>query len=208
MDNYLKEKWCYGLGVDSLDDTAIFELNKIIEKYSESHRHYHNLNHILELLKKCDEYKINSPNIVLAIFYHDVIYSTLLPGNEDKSAQFADDSLRSLGEPPKRIKMVREMVLATKKHQQKINDPEIQLFLDLDFCIMGYSEADYEKYVVAIRNEYSSIPKFLFNSGRKKFLQSVANEAQLFHTTLFESEFGNQARINIQKELKDINGEN
>ncbi len=71
---------------------------------------------------------------------------------------------------------------------------------------MGYPDSAYENYGHAIRSEYSSIPKFLFNSGRKKFLQSTVNETQLFHTKLFENEFGKQARINIQKELKDQYG--
>ncbi len=39
-------------------------------------------------------------------------------------------------------------------------------------------------------------------------LRGIRNATDFdYETTLFESEFGKQARINIQKELKDINGE-
>lgn len=202
MDKFLEVKFCKGLLTEGLNEIAIKELQHIIAAYSEPHRHYHNINHIFELLKLCDRFNVDSPNTYLAIFYHDVVYNTILPGNEDKSASFAETSLKKMGVSADRIDAIAGMILATKNHLQKTDDPETQLFLDLDFCIVGYPVEQYERYVQAIRQEYSSVPEFLFLRGRKKFLEAAVRATQLFHTAVFENEFGKQAKVNVRHELE------
>lgn len=204
MDRYLEEKFRSGLMVEKLDRVALMELGLIIDAYNESHRHYHNIKHIFELFNLCDKFSVNAPNIYLAIFYHDVIYSTLFPGNEEKSARYAKRSLMKIGIQNERIDTVVKMILATKNHLLKNSDPETQIFLDLDFCIVGYPIDQYKKYVLAIREEYSNLPEFVFKKGRKKFLEVAVNSINIFQSALFETEFGNQAKINIRQELKNL----
>ena len=88
------------------------------KEYSKKARHYHNLNHLKEMIACYDESfsKLKFPNEVLySIFYHDFIYSSSRKDNELKSAEYAIQIL------PKDAmideKMVFDMILATIDHQ-------------------------------------------------------------------------------------------
>lgn len=92
--------------------------------YSSKSRHYHNLNHLLEMIELFDIYynNLKNPNEVLySIFYHDYVYKASPKDNEVKSAEMA------LAIIPDRISLNKELVFdaicATQLHQHnKIED--------------------------------------------------------------------------------------
>ena len=64
--------------------------NIIINHYNESHRTYHTLNHINQLLSLYDSYSdllCDSCNVLRAILFHDVIYNTSVDG-DSKSNEY------------------------------------------------------------------------------------------------------------------------
>ena len=78
--------WKGSVSVDCLDGQAA---RLIVAHYSEPHRHYHTLAHIVvcqELLSATDHASLE---LRLAIVYHDIIYDTHRSDNEAESAKLA-----------------------------------------------------------------------------------------------------------------------
>lgn len=62
-------------------------LERIIGCYSESHRDYHNLRHIREMLECLNLYKTaisDYPILYVSCLYHDIVYDTHAQDNEEK----------------------------------------------------------------------------------------------------------------------------
>jgi len=183
---------------------------KIEKKYSESHRKYHNLQHLRELFTYVDEYEemIEEKNLVeLAIWYHDIVYSVLRPAkNELKSAEFA------LKEIPEGVlsKAERERLFcwieSTKKHFIPTKHASFsgQLFMDFDMAIIGTPREKYMTYASNIREEYGIYPDLLYKPGRKKALKSFLKSGELFLTDIFREKYGEKARANIAFELEQL----
>ena len=65
---------------------------QLMEKYTEKHRYYHNMDHINSSLGHLDELSCsmeNSYNIEVALWFHDVIYDPKKTDNEKMSAEYA-----------------------------------------------------------------------------------------------------------------------
>lgn len=177
---------------------------KLEKEYSKKSRHYHNLNHLKEMITCYDEYisKLEFPNEVLyAIFYHDFIYSSSKKDNELKSAKYALQILPKETIIDKDI--VFAMILATKDHQCNGVEDEKWL-IDFDLKILAKDWEDYIIYFQQIRKEYSIYPDFLYNPGRKKALTHFLENASIFQTEEFKKLYESKARKNIQKEISQL----
>mgnify|MGYP001801031331 CR=1 FL=1 len=100
-------------------DLIANELSEIISRYQETHRHYHNCQHIVELLERIAQYTSEEHQDVhiFTAFYHDVIYVPGRSDNESRSAQFAAESMARLRVPRTIVAGVEEIILATQKHE-------------------------------------------------------------------------------------------
>ena len=176
-----------------------FELEKA---YSKKSRHYHNLNHLTEMITEFDAHvtKLKYPNEVLySIFYHDYIYNSSRKDNELKSAEFAIKIL-----PKESIigsKVVFDMILATKDHQCHGVEDEKWL-IDFDLKILSKDWEAYQIYFQQIRKEYSIYPDFLYKPGRKKALEHFLENDFIFQTTAFRNLYEAKARENIKREIE------
>jgi predicted metal-dependent HD superfamily phosphohydrolase len=202
MDDYLREKFFRAINVGDVDqEAASKELSSIVMQYNRRHRHYHDLRHVYRLLKLCDDLEISDPYIVLATFYHDVIYRPGSLKNEEKSAAWARASLEKMGLVPDRVGQVCNMILATSNHLIPQNDPQIQIFLDLDMSILGASRKEYQAYADGVRKEYPWLPGFVFRKNRRQFLEKVLAADFIFHSEMFRERFEMPAKQNIEWEL-------
>ena len=64
--------------------------DRLLERYSEPGRHYHDARHVLACLQALDRYpgRIHNSNAIeLAIWYHDAIYDPRASDNEARSAR-------------------------------------------------------------------------------------------------------------------------
>lgn len=156
--NIIEEKftglWYRIRGNGNSEETALNkkgrqELNKLITLYSESHRHYHNLNHIIECIKDFESttYLAEHPNEVeMAIWYHDSIYSTQFnPRNEEESAKFAYITAQSINLPEAFANRVENLILETK-HNKSPKDIDSKVLVDIDLAILGKSEEEFNLY--------------------------------------------------------------
>jgi predicted metal-dependent HD superfamily phosphohydrolase len=185
-----------------------FNANKIkslwldLEKaYSSKSRHYHNLNHLEEMIVLFDQYesKLKNPDEVLfSIFYHDYIYKATRKDNELKSAELALKVLSKTESVDKSL--IFDAIYATQLHQQnEIED--INWGIDFDLKILSKSWEDYQIYRNQIRKEYCIYPDFLYNPGRKKALEHFLENEFIFQTAEFRGLFEERARENIKREI-------
>lgn len=171
------------------------------KKYSNKSRHYHNLTHIKDMIMSFETYRnqLQNPNeILFAVFYHDIIYSSSKKDNELKSAEYAlavlpeNSSLNS--------QLVFDAICATQQHKHnKIED--INWLIDFDLKILARDWEDYKIYFEQIRKEYRIYPDFLYKPGRAKALKHFLENEFIFQTDEFRNLYEEKARINIEKEI-------
>lgn len=176
---------------------------EISQAYSSPKRHYHHLGHLEDMLHLLNEAKDliqEKDAVLLALFYHDIVYNTLKKDNEEQSAVIAVKRLTAVGLPAPLIHQCREAILATKKHTLHPNE-DINLFTDADLAILGSTPETYKQYGQAIRKEYAIYPDLLYKPGRRKVLEQFLNMEHIYKTSFFRERFEYQARKNIEAEL-------
>lgn len=190
----------------SITGDALVMWKEIQSAYSDSSRHYHTLAHLENLHWHLEEIKFQIQNwdaVLLALFYHDIVYNVKKSDNEEKSASVAEKRLQSLSVPSVTIERCIRHILATKSHTIS-SDNDTNLFTDADLCILGISSEEYFQYCKKIRSEYSVYPDMLYKPGRKKVLQHFLAMDRIFKTEYFFVKFERQARENIGAELLQL----
>ncbi|MBL4642181.1 MAG: hypothetical protein JKY44_01180 [Flavobacteriaceae bacterium] len=174
-------------------------------KYAETHRAYHNQKHLQELFTYFDAYKqhLENPALVeFSIFYHDIIYSIWKKDNEEKSALLAIERLASLQLHAHDLDSIHEQIIATKTHTTIHADTA--WMIDFDLGILGQSPAVYLDYTKSIREEYKSVPTFMYTKGRKIVLQHFINKPFIYATAAFQKLYEEQAKLNLINELNAL----
>lgn len=157
--------------------------NDLVERYSQPHRFYHNLQHLLELFTLADDASqivsltMDEKNALsLAIWFHDAVYEPLKSDNEDLSNQLFEEYAKQNNLGPQLTKQVSLMILSTKDH---LNQPPLDnltsLFLDLDLAILGSSHERFMEYDGQISKEYRQVPPEMYAQGRKAILTKFLN---------------------------------
>lgn len=192
LNKYTREK--------SLIETLWDDIEK---QYTSQKRHYHNLQHLenmLVQLETCKEQITDWDTLLFSLFYHDIIYKVTSKENEDKSALVAIKALSSIGYPKEKVKLCAEQILATKNHELS-TDNDTNLFTDADLSILGSEWEIYLEYSRQVGKEYAIYPDFMYNPGRKKALQHFLGMEYIFKTQFFREKFEDQAKQNIHTEI-------
>ncbi|WP_134325273.1 HD domain-containing protein [Cumulibacter soli] len=179
------------------DELARAEWSDLIERWSEPHRAYHNLEHLLLMLELLAAQNAH-PHTMLAAWYHDAIYDPTSSTNEADSADLARESLTRLGKADATDR-VANLVLLTAEHADPPDD-EAALLLDADLAILGQSPAIYLRYVEAVRAEYSHVGDDDFRAGRSSVLRDLLEHERLFQHPAFRH-LEDPARTNLTAEL-------
>jgi len=183
--------------------------DNLCASYSEPHRRYHTLAHLVTLFDCLEHHgeEIGDPaRLAFATWYHDVVYDPRRTDNEAKSAERAMKELEDLGATGELRSHVVQLILATKDHMGGGRDYDDDVFLDADFSILGAPENDYRNYVAGVRAEYSHLSDEDWKRGRGGFLERVTAAPRIFRTGIFEGEYAAQARANIAWELNGLKG--
>ncbi len=159
---------CASAGISTEKGDEMWDMVKI--RYTESHRYYHTLQHIADLLSMSSEaINIKKPDIVdWAIIYHDIIYDAKSKTNEEDSAEAFKEVMtqeRAVnGEgntakyhiPEEILELVYQYIIETKAHKVADSDDyDLKLFIDWDMSILGAPTIeDYKNYILAVRKEY------------------------------------------------------
>lgn len=204
----LNEKWQQTAGRLGIDGDLSADLfAEIHKRHNERHRRYHGLPHLEALYVVLNPYwgSIHEPaRVELAIWYHDIIYNPLGKDNEGKSADLMRERLGTANADDGLIDRVDHLIRATANHRRGRRDYDDNLFLDADFSILGAPTDAYDAYTKAIRKEYRLVPQFIFKRARVEFLRQAIARERIFLTDEFETEYGNQARENMRRELETL----
>src|ERR1035437_2011892 len=106
----LSMRWLELCTSAGLHDERKVELQKLLEGYSQPHRVYHNLTHLLAVILRLDRLAdtaiteaqlrgvfLEPTAVYFAAFFHDIFYMIGSADNEEQSALLAEESLRVLG---------------------------------------------------------------------------------------------------------------
>lgn len=205
----LKKQWYQLVSNYSSDQETIKELwEELKASYSETNRYYHNLDHLTFILEKAGAFRKEIKDydtFLFSIFYHDIIYDINRQDNEYQSSIKAMESLKKLNVPEPMISKCMQQILATMDHAKR-DDPDLDLFTDVDLAVLGEEWKVYEAYKNKIRAEYGAYPDDIYNSGRLVVLKRFLNMEKIFKTPEFYQSHEKSARENLQKEMENIAG--
>ena len=174
--------------------------------YSHRKRHYHTLVHLENMLNELLDVKSRISNwqaVLFALYYHDVVYNALKSNNEELSADFAVERLKSIQVPDEQIQACYDLIIATKKHQLSDNS-DTNYFTDADLSVLGKETPIYKAYSQNVRKEYSLFPDIIYNPGRKKVLKHFLEMDRIFKTDYFLQKYEKQAKENLSWEMASL----
>jgi len=155
------------------------DINMLLDMWNESHRKYHNLEHLEDLSEMITKDHLNHKidnkvfeELMLTALFHDIVYNPIATDNEEKSAEFFHSLCMEKNNDS--IIKIKEAILDTKTHTGT-NDLSI-LFNKYDMNIV---ERNYENLLTweeKIRNEYSMVDNKTYKEKRIKFLESIMDE--------------------------------
>jgi predicted metal-dependent HD superfamily phosphohydrolase len=175
-------------------------LARLITKYSEKHRFYHNLVHVENGL---EDYfamfnKMNTADL-FAWAYHDVEYEPLSSDNEERSAAYFMRDREALGFEFEPATEIADAILRTKH-----TGASVSIVNDIDLAILGKEPAVYKAYAANIRREYSMIEQKAFCLGRIEVLQHLLKRPYIYLNGMFRGKYEAQARINMDSEIQQL----
>jgi len=190
---------CTGADISSAISSKAWSL--LESRYSESHRHYHNLRHIESMLEQLD--RVDAGNIALefAIWFHDVVYDPKARDNEEQSAVLFETTLGGHLDDGL-TKDVLRLILATDHARENAGRDDEDLMRDIDLTILASSEDDYREYASSIRKEYAHVPDEDFRKGRNAVLEHFLKDP-IFATRSF-SDLESAARRNLESERNNL----
>lgn len=180
-----------------------FAFNDLVVRYSESHRVYHTLEHIEHCLDEFEQvrhFAINPDAVELALWYHDAIYDTKAKDNEEQSAALAKEIVRNVSLSDNLGQVIANLIMATK-HTGVPTNFDVQLFVDIDFSILGQSKDKFDEYEQQIRKEYEWVSEDEFIIRRSAILKSFLEQPTIYLTQFFRDKYETQARQNITRSL-------
>ena len=179
---------------------------EVRKAYQSSSRHYHNLSHLDQLVAELQSVKDEIQDwttLIFSVAYHDFVYKILRKDNEEKSGERAVKKLLEFKYDFIKMNKCKSQILATKSHGVS-NDSDTNYFTDADLSILGVPSNRYALYTLQIRKEYRYYPDLLYNPGRVKVLRHFLDMAAIFKTQHFTKRYEEQARINIEWEIGQL----
>ena len=171
-----------------MDNKIFLKYRSLLEKYikpegikwiyfgwNTPNRKYHTVKHLEDVIDFIEENKIKISSLVeyetllLAAFFHDVIYDAKKNDNEDLSISFFE---HYYNHEDKNVKRNVISLIETTKHRKIPRNPLEKLFWQADNEILTrkfYALKEYEK---KIRTEFLFVPKKIYKEKRIEFLKS------------------------------------
>jgi predicted metal-dependent HD superfamily phosphohydrolase len=169
---------------------------ELLARWSEPHRHYHNLDHLRACLDEVDD-----PVTRLAVWGHDAIYDPRSSANEERSALLLSHLLHRCAVPVAQIAEAARLVRLTKGHAVEPGDERGMELADADLNVLTRPWPSYLSYVDAIRKEYAHVSDELWRAARAAVLRGLLDLPAMFH---LHPEREEPARANINRELTQL----
>ena len=152
------------------------DVNTLLAMWNESHRAYHTLNHLNDLIDQINENKSKYSEkqyekLIITALFHDCIYDPMKSDNEEKSAQFFETCC--VDKENSDVKEIKQMILDTKTHQS--TTPLSESFNRFDMSIVERDFDQLLEWEKGISEEYKSFGES-YKEGRLKFLESILDK--------------------------------
>ena len=173
-------------------------------RYTQTHRAYHNLMHIEDVLLRIEELtppKEHELALALAAWFHDAVYQPDRDDNEERSAYVAYDALEQVGGSPALMAEVVRLIRITAGHSAADDDIAGAVLCDADLSILGAPREKYVQYAQAIRQEYIHVPVAEYNVGRAGALRAFVQRKHIYRTPYAREHWEARARENIESEI-------
>lgn len=201
----LLARWTALIGASTAAEAVGHDL---LARWSQPHRHYHNVDHLRTVLDAVDMIAVETPpgsadlNAVrLAAWFHDAVYEGAPGDDELASAELAESVLPTIGVAASRAVEVGRLVRLTMSHDPAADDANGALLCDADLAVLGGSPEDYAAYAAAVRSEYPQLDDQAFRTGRKSVLQALLATDPLFRTSVGRARWEDAARRNVGTEF-------
>lgn len=174
-----------------------------------SGRHYHDLAHVDQVVRdvgwlavEVGLEPVERCQVELAALAHDVVYDGVPGQDEQRSAAWVEERLRSCGVSTEDAMRVAELVAATADHVS--DDVAMGVLMDADLAILASPPDAYAAYVAAVRREYAHVPEDAWRTGRAHVLGTLLDRDHLFVTAPGRERWEAAARRNLRAELDDL----
>lgn len=180
-------------------------LREVCAAYNQAHRCYHNITHLVDCLTLMESYEVlaeRPQEVEFALWFHDAVYRPTSNDNEQRSAEWAQQVLRTVEADEAVVQRIYHMIMATKDHLA--DTPDGQLVCGIDLAILGTTPELFERYEHRVRQEYVWVPGFIFRHNRKRFIKGMLERKAIFQTKMLHHRFEAQARQNLERSLQEI----
>lgn len=179
----------------------------LYERYNEAHRHYHTVDHLIQMFNGAHDLGILeelTPGEALAIFYHDVIYEVGDSDNEVNSAEVTVDlaqaSTRHENESSNYLtyacdtaaNIIRDTAHFLDKGQPPNGGPNSLLVMDLDLCSLAGNWFWFNVINERVRKEVGISKK-----RHAKFLTQFLERDFIYRTEVARAAWEDRARDNL-----------
>ncbi|MEU4364350.1 hypothetical protein [Promicromonospora sp. NPDC023987] len=216
---FLKSFVRSALGAGATADTeAIEDVGQaLLDRWSDEHRHFHNLRHLAAVLHRVDELaeETHEPDLVrLAAWYHGAVFSSekkvaeASQGGEQSTASaiLAHDELIDLGVPARAADRVAALVNAIVRHAPDPADFDAAVLNDADLAMLAAEPQRYKEYKSAVRAEYAHIPTDVYLQARIRVIERLLARKSLFLSPMGAA-WEAPARQNLDMELHRLRKE-
>jgi predicted metal-dependent HD superfamily phosphohydrolase len=152
------------------------DINTLLAMWNESHRHYHNLDHLNDLIDQINEDKSKYSSkdyekLILTALFHDCVYDPMRGDNEEKSADFFIECCVEKNSPE--LLEVKQMILDTKTHRSTTPLSESFNYYDMNIVERNFDQL--LNWEMCISQEYKAYGE-QYKEGRVKFLESLLDK--------------------------------
>ncbi len=190
------------------DPSAVADAGRVlVERWSQPHRRYHDLDHLVAVLTSLDTLCAPEPVAAvlrLAAWFHDAVYDGTPGADEEASAALAERVLTELGAPSLAVAEAARLVRLTADHRVGEGDMVGALLVDADLAILAAPPPLYRRYVEAVRHEYTHVPDAMFAAGRRRVLAELAARPTLYRTETGRRLWEAAARANLTAEIEQL----
>ena len=180
---------------------------ELIARWSEPHRHYHDLGHLSHALAALDLLGPASRSEEIALWFHDAVHTSSPGHDEQLSAALAAQELPAVGVEAAEVAEVVRLVLVTIEHRPAPGDAAGARVSDADLAILGAEPERYRASVQALRAEAAAMDEPTWRAARRAALAAFAATRPLFHTPTGNSTWEGPARANLAAEGEDYRSE-
>ena len=206
-----------GAGATADTDTIEAVGQSLLDRWSDEHRHFHNLRHLASVLHRVDQLaeETHEPDLVrLAAWYHGAVFNAerkaadASQGGEQSTASaiLARGELTGIGVPARAAHRVAALVNAIVRHAPDPADFDAAVLNDADLAMLAAEPQRYKEYKSAVRAEYAHIPTDVYLRARIRVIERLLARASLFLSPMGAA-WEEPARQNLDMELHRLRKE-